>query len=355
MSHTSACRVVLLALLTLVVALLFAASVANARQAPPSNLGVLVAFWSVQSNVLPGDEVEFVATITNRAGQATDNLEVAVVATQYPEALTYVEDSTWARFEGEGSEVRLHPLSAQPTRLLATMHPGQEVRIEWDMTVSQCASRDRLIEVSFQVWTDDYGRNAFPLTATALIYVRPHEIALANGLVADYAVSPVAPTPGDAVQHTVRLTNSGQVHLAVRLREIPTHATLCIIQERGGPCESSYALAEQPPKDALWRIETNPSGTVTLEHTRLSSGNILVVSWIGDVPADTPIGSEVTSHVDVSGMRTFFDRNQSETWTELTTSITVVAPVAVLSCESATKTLTDLSPRTSLVNTRRWW
>ena len=346
MSHTTACRTALIVPLALAVALLFVVSVANARQTPTAwgtnHAGTadqntqlpsfFVIFNSVQSNVLPGDEVEFVATIHNWTGAATDNLEVAVAVTQYPEALRYVEDSTLARFVDEGSEVRLDPLSAQPTRLLATMHPDQEVRIEWDMAVSQCASRDRLIEVSFQVWTDDYGQNASPLITTALIYLAPHEIALANGLVSDYVVSPVAPAPGDAVQHTVRLTNSGRVHLAVRLREIPKHATLCIIQERGRPCESSYTLAERPPTPARsryeprWRIESDPAGTVTLEHARLSSGNILVVSWIGDVPADTPIGSEVTSHVDVSSMRTFFDRNQSETWTKLTTSITVVAP-----------------------------
>ena len=283
-------------------------------------IGLLAQLTVAERTVLPGGEIEFVATIDNLSGAATNNLEVAVTATQQSDVLTYVEDSTWARFGHDGVAVRLSPLGEEPTLLLSTMEAEQQVRIEWDMAVDECASRDRWTEVRLQVWTDDFGQD-IPLVVGARSYIVPHKLTLAGDLTADYTTNPSMPVPGAAVQHVIRVTNPTTTTARVRLRGIPEHASFCIAQERGGLCAPTRALTDRRPNE-VWRAQVSANGQLTFEHPSVQPGNILRLSWASIVPDDVPDGTAITSQVAVSSAKSYEDYT-SEAWTDLTTVVAV--------------------------------
>ena len=283
-------------------------------------IGLLAQLTVAERTVLPGGEIEFVATIDNLSGAATNNLEVAVTVNQQSDELTYVEDSTWARFGHDGTFVRLSPLGEEPTLLLSIMESEMQVRIEWDMAVDECASRDRWAEVHLQVWTDDFGQD-LPLIVGARSYIVPHQLALAGDLTADYTVNPSMPVPGAAVQHVIRVTNPTTTTASVRLRDIPEHASFCIAQERGGLCAPTYALADRRPNE-IWETHANASGQLIFRHPSVQPGNILRLSWTNVLPDDVPDGTAITSQVAVSSVKSH-EGYASEAWTDLTTTVAV--------------------------------
>lgn len=287
-------------------------------------IGLLAQLTVAEGTVLPGGEIEFVATIDNLSGAATNNLEVAVTVTQQSDVLTYVEDSTWARFGHDGVAVRLSPLGEEPTLLLSTMEAEQQVRIEWDMAVDECASRDRWTEVRLQVWTDDFGQeDLLPLVVVARSYIVPHKLTLAGDLTADYTTNPSMPVPGAAVQHVIRVTNPTTTTARVRLRGIPEHASFCIAQERGGLCAPTRALTvtDRRPNEVWWAY-VSANGQLTFEHPSVQPGNILRLSWTSVIPDDMPDGTAITSQVAFSSVKSH-EGYASEVWTDLTTAVAV--------------------------------
>ena len=283
-------------------------------------VGLVAQLTVAERTVLPGGEIEFVATIDNWTGAATNNLKVAVAETQQSNVLTYVEDSTWARFGHDGVAVRLSPLGEEPTLLLSVMESDMQVRIEWDMAVDECASRDRWTEVHLQVWTDGFGQE-LPLIVGAGAYIVPHQLALAGDLTADYTANPSMPAPGAAVRHVVLVTNPTTTTASVRLRDIPEHASFCIAQERGGLCAPTRALADRRPNE-VWQTQADATGQLTFRHPGVQPGNILRLSWTSVIPDDVPGGTAITSQVAVSSVKSH-EGYASEAWTDLTTTVTV--------------------------------
>lgn len=290
-----------------------------------NDIDLLVAVEQSSRYALPGDQVEYTATIVNNTGEPQPNLEAIMVVTEQADAMTYVEDSTFIRYREDGPEFPLPPLSRQPTLLTETIEPAQMIQVRWSLEVGRCALRNDWAQVVFRVRTDDLE----PPYPDSNLYIVPHTDTWATKhATADYEVDTPTPAPGEAVRHTVRVVNDSDVildevtvhlwHDESRARVLPTvseSSTFTILSGRDGRPDRIV------PVDPKWSTRL---GKFTLDY--LNPGKVLVLSWTDYVADDAPIGTVVTPQVGV--------RVASSTeWTDLTTRITVTPPRDDLSVE----------------------
>ncbi len=291
---------------------------ADEQSSDVNDIDLLVTVEQSSRYALPGDQVEYTATIENNTGEPQTNLEAIMVVTEQADAMTYVEDSTFIRYREDGPEFPLPPLSRQTTLLAETIEPAQIIQVRWSLEVGRCALRNDWAQVVFRVRTDDLE----PPYPDSNLYIVPHtDVWVLKHFSVGYEVDTLTPAPGEAVRHTVRVVNDGgiilddvTVHLwydESRDRILPTvseDSTFTILSGRDG------RPGRIVPVDPKWSTRL---GRLLLDY--LNPGNILVLSWTDYVADDAPIGTVVTPQVGV--------RVASSTeWTDRTARITVAPP-----------------------------
>ena len=298
---------------------------ADEQSSDVNDIDLLVTVEQSSPYALPGDRVEYTATIENNTGEPQTNLEAIMVVTEQADAMTYVEDSTFIRYREGGPEFPLPPLSRQTTLLAETIEPAQMIQVRWSLEVGRCTSRNVWAQVVFRVRTDDLE----PPYPDSNLYIVPHTDTWATKhATADYEVDTPTPAPGEAVRHTVRVVNDSvvilydvTVHLwydESRDRILPTvseDSTFTILSDRDG------RPGRIVPVDPKWSTRL---GRFTLDY--LNPGRVLVLSWTDYVADDAPIGTVVTPQVGVRVAG-------STEWTDVTTRITVAPPRDDLSVE----------------------
>ena len=287
---------------------------ADEQSSDVNDIDLLVTVEQSSRYALPGDQVEYTATIENNTGEPQTNLEAIMVVTEQADAMIYVEDSTFIRYREDGPEFPLPPLSRQTTLLAETIEPAQMIQVRWSLEVGRCALRNDWAQVVFRVRTDDLK----PPYPDSNLYIVPHtDLWDLKHASAGYEVDTPTPAPGEAVRHTVRVVNDSYVILydvTVRLRHdesrervLPTlleNSTASLSDRDGRP---SRATPVDPPK---W-------SRFTLRY--LNPGKVLTLSWTDYVADDAPIGTVVMPQVDV--------RVASSTeWLPLSTMVTVSPP-----------------------------
>ena len=278
--------------------------------------GGLVVTLESTFDQLPGGVVEFIATVENKTGRPQTNLTATMIVPEYEEALQYVEDSTIGCCAEGGAEVALPPLGRHPTLLSPTL-TDHRIWFRWDMTVSECALRDRWVEVVVTVRTDEIE----DISALTRFYIVPHTDLLIKRFSAAYDLDTPTPAPGDPVHHTVRIVNDGRVVLDDLMIHLNPHSTLDEFLPTVSENASFYIVGqrgEEPGRsvavDPKW---SKPTGRFTLDY--LNPGNIIVLSWTDYVATDAPIGTVVMPHVSVRAAG-------SQEWTTLATRFTVSLP-----------------------------
>ena len=283
-----------------------------------NDIDLLVRVQQSVSEALPGDQVEYTATIENNTGKPQTNLEAIMVVTQQADAMSYVEDSTFIRYHENGPEFPLPPLSRQTTLLAETIAPSQVLQVRWSMKVGSCASRNAWAQVVFRVRTDDLK----PPYPDSYLYIAPHTDWWATQhFSAVYDLNTPTPAPGEAVHHTVRVVNDGfvifndvMVHLWADEsldRFLPTvaeNSEFTILSDRDGPPGRSVPLRP------MW---ASPLGRFGLDY--LNPGRVLILSWTDYVADDAPVGTVVMPHVGVR-------MSGSTEWTQLATRFVVSPP-----------------------------
>ena len=309
---------------------------AKRQQADRSQAGHLLStFSSTRDSALPGDTIGFIATVDNRSDSTLTNLSVTMAVSD-AETLIYLQNSTVAQLHEDGPVSAPPQLSDRPTMIVATLEPGQHVRIEWKMQVSECALRARWINVTFEASTDEL--DTPPLNKRH--YIHPHSSLLHAASKVDYHLDTSKPTPGGAVRHTVRVANTGFVTLpdvAIRLQRsddaarilppIADDSRYAVVSPRdgyAGPRQLAGTVDQRgiiAGRDGLpgfpvnvdpsW---SNPTDQFTLN--KLKPGSVLVFSWTDYVATDASIGTEAESSIVVS----IADSTQSSDSVKLTVS-----------------------------------
>ena len=258
--------------------------------------------------VLPGEKVEYIATIENRTGKPQSNLVVRVSVVSDGHAMTWVPDSTFIRYYEDRSEVSLRAPEAPPggqsaslgqfmfANLAQSVAPDQTIQVRWSLQVDDCALRNRWVRVEITVLTDE----TESASDEAQIYVAPHtDLLAANHLTAAHSVDNRSPAPGEPVRHTISIVNEGFVKLddlavhfvpdllpsetAIKfLRTVSEDALVYIAEEQGG--EPGPVL----PLDPKW---INPEAGFRLGH--LGPGEVLVLTWTDYIASDAPIGATI--------------------------------------------------------------
>ena len=251
-----------------------------------------------QGFALPGEIIEYTATVENKSDEEQTNLRVIMAVSEYAEALAYVSSSTSIRRASDGRYVPLGAqLSTSPTNVAETLMVGQVIAIKWRMQVSECALRNRWTQVAFRARTD----NSDPELGFAYknLLIAPHTDLMVKKFTAVYDLNTPSPAPGDPVHHTVQVVNTGTVVLDDVIVHLAPHETLdrflptvaknsafTVLPGRGVPPKRTV------PVDPKW---SNPTGGFTLNH--LNGDQILVLTWTDYVADDAPIGTEVMPHV----------------------------------------------------------
>ena len=247
------------------------------------------------NDVLPGEQIEYTATIENKTGKPQSNLLVQTTVAEGKEALSYVPNSTFVRRAEGGNFVPLEPpLFRRPINVVETLERGQVVSIKWRMQVSKCTVRNRWVQVGIAVRTDETKRAKLAI-ADVQVYIVPHtDIWAARHFSATHDVYPVNPAPGETVRHTIRIVNDGYVVLddwLVHVSDtdssifplVAEDASRYIIPERGGVPYRSVAVDGRQLSDPH----------VGFEHHWLNPGNVLVLQWTEHVGLDVPIGTAI--------------------------------------------------------------
>ena len=251
-----------------------------------------------QGFALPGEIIEYTATIENKSDEEQTNLRVIMAVSEYAEALVYVSSSTSIRRTSDGRYVPLGAqLSTSPINIAETLMVGQVIAIKWRLQVSECALRNRWTQVAFRARTDD----SDPELGLAYknLLIAPHTDLVVKKFTVVYDLNTPSPAPGDPVHHTVQVVNTGTavlddiiVHLAPHEtldRFLPTvaqNSAFTVLPGRGMPPKRTVAI------DPKW---SNPTGGFTLKY--LNADQVLVMTWTDYVADDAPIGTEVMPHV----------------------------------------------------------
>ena len=248
------------------------------------------------------------------------------------ETLTYLQDSTAAQLHEDGPVSALPQLSSRPTAIVATLEPGQRVRIEWKMQVKECALRARWVNVIFEARTDEVV--ALPLSKNH--YIHPHSNLLHAASKVDYHLNTSTPTPGGAVRHTVRVANTGFVTLpdvAIRLRRSDSAARILppiaddsryvVVSPRDGYLGPTQLAGTVDQRGIIAGRDGRPglpvdvasawsSSTNGFTLSKLKPGSVLVFSWTDYVATDASIGVEAESSVAVSIAGSTRSRNSAK-------------------------------------------
>ena len=290
------------------------------------------SFSSTRDSALPGDTIGFIATVDNRSDSTLTNLSVTMAVSD-GETLIYLQNSTVAQLREDGPVSALPQLNSRPTTIAATLEPGQRARIEWKMQVTECALRDRWINVIFEARTDEVA--APPLNKNH--YILPHSNLLHAASKVDYRLDTSTPGPGAAVRHTVRVANTGFVTLtdiSIRLQRSDRAARILppvaddsryvVISPRdgySGPLQLAGTVDQRgiiAGRDGLSGLPVNvdpawsnlTDGGFTLD--KLKPGSVLAFSWTDYVAIGASIGAEAESSVAVSIAGSIRSRNSAK-------------------------------------------
>ena len=244
------------------------------------------------NDVLPGEQIEYAATIENRTRKRQANLSVQMIVGGGRDAVAYVPNSTFVRRSEDHAFVSLgSPLSKRPTNIIETLASEQVVSIKWRMQINECTQRNRWLQVGIAARTDETELALAEVQA----YIAPHaDIMATRHFSATHDVYPANPAPGEAVRHTIRIVNDGYVVLDDWLVQVSDtdssifplvaeDASFYIISERGG------APARVVATDGRWW--GHPQGGFSLDY--LNPGNVLVLQWTEYVGPDVPIWTAI--------------------------------------------------------------
>lgn len=279
--------------------------------------GLVVSFEAPEdaADVLPGERVKFRVSVENPTSRPQTNFLVGMVVSHNVEALEYVARSTFvSRGDRQSS---LPTLDRRGTRIAETFEPHESVTVEWEMVVSECATRDRWVQVVFVARTDEEGEER----KFKNLYLHPHTSIPAHHFTTSYHVDPISPHPGGAVRHTVRVVNDGYLALdnvVVHVnshetidRNMPTvaaNSTYYVVPRRGGEGTPPVAI------DSGW---SGPETGFNLDY--LNPGQTLVLSWVDYVASDAPVGTAIRPQVDIRP-------DQADEWNSVARRLTVSPP-----------------------------
>lgn len=285
------------------------------QSSPTQTTGLVVTFEVPEdaADVLPGERVKFRVSVENSTDYPHENLYVGVFVSHNPKALKYVDGSIFISY---GDRARI-----QGTTLDGTFDPGESAEVEWEMAVSECAVRDRWVQVVFLARTDGHD-----LSHTFKnVYLYPHTSIPTHHFTPSYHVDPQTPAPGDAVRHTVRVVNDGYMRLDNVVVHVNGHKTI----DRYLPtiaANSVYHLVSRGDEStSSGSIGSGWSGSDTgFNLNYLNPGQTLVLSWVDYVAPDAPVGTVVRPQVDIRPV-------QANKWTPVAGRLTISPPANDLS------------------------
>lgn len=286
--------------------------------------GLTVAFETPEdaADVLPGERVKFRASIENLTDRSQTNLRVGVVVSHNPEALEYVDSSTFVTYGDRTRKSSLADLNRREATLDEPFDPGESVEVEWEMAVSECAVRDRWVQVVFRARTDEQDTSH----AFKNLYLYPHLSLPAHHFTPSYHIDPQSPAPGDTVRHTVRVVNDGHVVLDNVVIHVNSHKTIDQYLPTIAENSAYYVVPRRggegtPPAlvDPRW---SGPDTGFNLDF--LNPGQTLVLTWVDRVAPDVPVGTVVRPQVDIRP-------DQANEWTSVARRLTVSPPANDLS------------------------